>query len=223
MKKKLSYFFAWFSCQKTAKTKMSVLRFCALFLCLQGCIFVTRTPEPPDTRRSSFQPPTSAQIVVTNFQAAIREKNPENYIQCLVSGDSGATALASRRYSFEPSAEASARFAGVFATWNVVRERQAFIALTAKISAQSSPDLTLSNDRFEFLSPDSAVFVSDYRLRPNYTLSGAPTEFGGTLRFTISSFPNGFWAISRWSDQASAQANSQTLPSWSTLKAQFAN
>ncbi len=211
---------------KAAQTRMSVLRLSKLSMLMilfQSCIFVTRTPEPPDTRRSSFQPPTSAQLVVNNFQAAIREKNPENYIQCLVSGDSGATALASRRYSFEPSAEASARFAGVFAMWNVSRERQAFIALTAKIDAQSSPVLELSNNRFEFLSPDSAVYVSDYRIRPNYTLSGAPTEFGGTLRFTISSFPNGFWAISRWSDQASGQAASQTLPSWSILKAQFAN
>jgi hypothetical protein len=201
----------------------SILHCAAVFSVLcgicSGCIFVTRQPEPPDTRRSSFQPPTSAQLVVNNFQASLREKNVENYVQCLVSGDSGASALASRRYVFEPSAEASARFSGVFAAWNVARERQAFLALTSKISAQSAPTLQLSNDRFEFLSPDSAVFVSEYRLRPNYQLSGAPEEFAGTLRLTISSFPNGFWAISRWSDQTSAQ----TLPSWSILKAQFAN
>lgn len=188
---------------------------------LQSCIFVTREPEPPDTRRSSFQPPTSAQLVVTNFQASLREKNVENYIQCLVSSDTGATsATGTRRYTFEPSAEASARFGGVFAGWNVTRERQAFIALTAKISAQSAPALVLTNDRFELLSPDSAVFVSDYRLQPNYQLTGAPEAFSGTLRFTIASFPNGFWAISRWSDQTSGQS---ALPTWSTLKAQFAN
>lgn len=187
----------------------------------QSCIFVTREPEPPDTRRSSFQPPTSAQLVVTNFQASLREKNVENYIQCLVSSDTGATsAIGTRRYTFEPSAEASARFGGVFAGWNVTRERQAFIALTAKISAQSAPSLVLTNDRFELLSPDSAVYVSDYRLQPNYNLSGAPEAFSGTLRFTIASFPNGFWAISRWSDQTSGQS---ALPTWSTLKAQFAN
>lgn len=187
----------------------------------QSCIFVTREPEPPDTRRSSFQPPTSAQLVVTNFQASLREKNVENYIQCLVSSDTGATsATGTRRYTFEPSAEASARFGGVFAGWNVTRERQAFIALTAKISAQSSPSLVLTNDRFELLSPDSAVYVSDYRLQPNYQLTGAPEAFSGTLRFTIASFPNGFWAISRWSDQTSGQS---ALPTWSTLKAQFAN
>lgn len=187
---------------------------------LQSCIFVTRTPDPPDTRRSSFSPPTSAQIVITNFQASLREKNVENYIQCLASGDSGVTSgTGARRYIFEPSAEAAARFQGVFAQWNTTRERQAFLALTSKISAQSIPTLQLTNDRFELLSPDSAVYVSEYRIRPNYQLSGAPEEFAGTLRFTIASFPNGFWAISRWSDQTGAQS----LPSWSILKAQFAN
>jgi hypothetical protein len=186
----------------------------------QACIFVTRQPEPPDTRRSSFQPPTSSQIVLANFQAALREKNVENYIQCLVSDDSATSLAATRRFVFEPSAEAAARFAGVFAIWNTAKERQAFLALTASISPQSSPALQLLNSRFELLTPDSAVYVSDYLLRPNYQISGAPEEFSGTLRFTIASFPNGFWAISRWSDQAGAQS---PAPTWSVLKAQFAN
>ncbi|MDW8218898.1 MAG: hypothetical protein RML40_00055 [Bacteroidota bacterium] len=190
---------------------------------LWSCIFVTRTPELPDTRRSSFQPPTSAQIVLSNFQAALREKNPENYVQCLVAGDTASTTTGPRRFVFEPSAEAAARFGGVFAAWSVARERQTFIALTAKIPSQSFPVLTLTNERFEFLSPDSAIFVSDYRLQPNYDMPGAPVEFAGTLRFTILSFPNGFWAISRWSDQKSNSATAAALPSWSILKAQFAN
>ena len=198
--------------------------FAALLVCIalqaKGCLFVTREPEPPDTRRSSFQPPTSSQIVIANFQAALREKNVENYIQCLVSDDSATSLSARRRYIFEPSAEAAARFSGVFAIWNTAKERQAFLALTASISPQSFPVLQLSNSRFELLTPDSAVYVSDYLLRPNYQISGAPEEFSGTLRFTIASFPNGFWAISRWSDQTGAQS---PAPTWSVLKAQFAN
>ncbi len=192
---------------------------CVLFavVCCSCTIFTTRTPEPPDTRRSSFQPPTSTQVVISNLQAAIREKNIENYIQCLVAGDSG---TAQQRYSFEPSAEAAARFASVFIGWNVVKERQSFTAFTAKIPAMSAPTIQLTNDRFELMSPDSVVFVADYLIRPNAPQSGIGTEFAGRMRLSIVSFANGFWAIRRWTDQALPQSQSA---SWSVLKAQFAN
>jgi hypothetical protein len=192
---------------------------CLLLLCLlSACtIFTTRTPEPPDTRRSSFQPPTSAQVVVANLQSSIREKNIENFVQCLISGDSGTV---QQRYTFEPSAEAAARFASVFIGWNVVKERQSFTAFTAKIPLMSTPSFQFSNDRFELLSPDSAVYVADYLIRPNAQQNGVAPEFSGRTRITIASFPSGFWAIRRWSDQTLTQSSSA---SWSVLKAQFAN
>lgn len=189
-----------------------------LFLGCTSCtIFTTRTPEPPDTRRSSFQPPTSSQIVIANLQAAIREKNIENYIQCLVAGDSGTV---QQRYTFEPSSEAAARFASVFIAWSVVRERQSFTAFAAKIPQMSAPTIQLSNDRFELMSPDSVVYVADYLIRPNAQQNGVAAEFSGRMRLTIASFASGFWGIRRWSDQTAAQSSSA---SWSVLKAQFAN
>ncbi|TAE23540.1 MAG: hypothetical protein EAZ92_14460 [Candidatus Kapaibacterium sp.] len=197
---------------------MHLLVCCLLVGACSSCtFFTTRTPEPPDTRRSSFQPPTSSQVVISNIQAAIREKNIENYIQSFVAGDSG---TAQQRFSFEPSAEAAARFASVFIGWNVVKERQSFTAFTAKIPAAAAPTILLSNDRFELMSPDSVVFVADYVLRPNAPQSGIGTEFAGRMRISIVSFANGFWAIRRWTDQALPQSQSA---SWSVLKAQFAN
>jgi hypothetical protein len=180
-------------------------------------IFTTRTPEPPDTRRSSFQPPTSSQVVLSNFQSAVREKNIENFIQCFVAGDSG---TAQQRYTFEPSAEAAARFASVFIGWNVVKERQSFTAFTAQIPMTAAPTLQFANDRFELMSPDSVVYVADYTLRPNAQRTSIDAVYAGRLRFTIVSFATGFWAIRRWSDQTVAQA---TSASWSVVKAQFAN
>lgn len=188
------------------------------YFVLSSCtIFTTRTPEPPDTRRSSFQPPTSSQVVLANLTSSIREKNIENYIQCLVAGDSGTV---QQRYTFEPSSEAAARFASVFIGWNVVKERQYFTAFTAKVPMASSPVLQLTNDRFEFMSPDSVVYVADYLLRTNAQQNGVASEFSGRMRLTIAPFASGFWAIRRWSDQTLTQSSSA---SWSVLKAQFAN
>ncbi len=206
----------------TIALTVSLVASLATSFTLAGCaFFTTRTPELPDTRRSSFQPPTSAQVVVANFQSAIREKNAENYVQCLLSND-GTMANDNRQYQFEPSAEASARFASVFIGWSIARERQAFLAMNARILPTVQPALNLSDDRFEVLMPDSAVYVADYSLRPNYDVSGVPDVFTGRMRLTISALPNGFWAISRWSDQQIVSAGS-TSASWSILKAQFAN
>ncbi len=195
-----------------------------LIVMLSSCaFFATREPEPPDTRRTSFQPPTSPQLVVSNLQNAIREKNAENYIQCLLSNDgTPSPGVIQRMYVFEPSAEAAARFASVFVGWNTARERQAFLAMTARIPATATPELRFTNDRFEVLLPDSAVYVAEYTLRPNYMLSGVPDVFVGTLRFTIAVQPGGFWSIARWSDQQAATVQATTA-SWSILKAQFAN
>jgi hypothetical protein len=194
-------------------------------------LFSTRTPETPDTRRTSFQPPTSPQLVIANLLNAIREKNAENYLQCMVSETSsgtgsstGASASAGRVFVFEPSAEAAARFAAVFVGWNTSRERQAFLAMVARIPSTAAPVVGFSNDRFEVLLPDSAVYVADYLLQPNYLLSGVPSSFQGKVRLSISALQGGFWGISRWSDQATASATaSATSASWSVLKAQFAN
>lgn len=184
-----------------------------------GCMFFsTRDSEPPNSQRSSFVPPSSPQIVISNLSNALSEKNTENYIQCLLVAD----ASPGRWFSFEPSAEAAARFAGVFAGWTTARERQVCLAMFARVLPTAKPALTLSNNRFEVLLPDSAVYVADYTLLPNYDVAGAPKEFSGKMRLTLVALNNGFWAISRWSDQQleNAQANSNT---WSILKAQFAN
>lgn len=193
----------------------------ALLLCCSGCsLFTTREPEPPSSQRSSFVQPTSAQTVVANLQNAIREKNAENYVQCLLSSDG--TSTASRQYAFEPSSEAAARFSSLFIGWNTSRERQAFIAMNARIPGTVTPTVSFTNDRFEVIMPDSAVYVADYYLKPNYELSGVPAEFTGKIRLTISALQNGFWAVSRWSDQQLGTAQN-TSASWSILKAQFAN
>ena len=56
----------------------------ALILCfvlVAGCS--TRTPEAPDTGRSTYFPPTSPATVLSNLRYAVLEKNTENFMLCL--------------------------------------------------------------------------------------------------------------------------------------------
>lgn len=179
---------------------------------LSSC-FATRTPEPPDLSRSIFTPPTSPQIVIENLRASVRDKLAENYVLCLMPNEGNQT------FVFEPSADASGRFSSIFSQWNIARERQAFLTMIAPLGASQNPQLILTNNRFDAILPDSALYVADYILRPNITIQGLPPEFAGRMLLTLRIRPTGFWAVSRWIDQQSVS----TAATWSILKARLVN
>ncbi len=91
--------------------------------------------------------------------------------------------------------------------------------MIAPLQASQSPQLVLTNNRFDAILPDSALYVADYILRPNITIQGLPQDFAGRMLLTLRIRSNGFWAISRWIDQ---QSNA-TSATWSILKARLVN
>ncbi|MBL7998793.1 MAG: hypothetical protein JNL32_09170 [Candidatus Kapabacteria bacterium] len=204
----------WYSRPYTSIIAVALLSFV-----LSGCnLFSTRTPEPPAGNTTSFLQPTSELIVLQNFQSSISDKSTENFLLCL----SDTAQSAKQQFKFEPSAEAGARYADLFARWVLQNERQAFFSMISKLTSGTKPSLELNNGRFDIRVPDSAVYVADYRLSIPHTVSTIPTLATGTLRLTI--VPNQFnqWSIQRWVDQRTTAADSTTA-SWSTLKAQFVN
>ena len=186
-------------------------------LLLSGCgLFETREPESPDTGKSSFIPPTSPNIVISNFISAIDEKNVENYIACLAD-----TAQSDKFYFFfKPTADAFALYSSIFQKWNLYSERNYFNKMIIAMPSDVYPKIELQNTRFEVLLPDSAVFVADYRLTVEHSINSVNTLFIGTLQFTVFPRDNGLWSIKTWYD---LQNNADTVQSWSFLKAQLAN
>ena len=184
---------------------------------LTGCgLFETREPETPDTGKSSFVPPTSPNIVISNFISAIDEKNVENYIACLAD-----TAQSDEYYFyFKPTADAYALYSSIFGNWTLYSERNYFNTMISAMPADVYPDIKLINTRFEILLPDSAVFVADYDLTVQHSIASVEKRFSGTLQFTIYPRSNGLWSIKTWYD---LQNNADTIQSWSFLKAQLAN
>jgi len=184
---------------------------------LTGCeLFTTRDPELPEAGRSNYVPPTSPSVVVSNFIAAIVEKNVENYIACLADTSS------SDKYAFQfnPTADAFALYSSIFRNWNHYAERNYFNKLISTMPAEISPQISFQNTRFEILLPDSAVFVADYDLVVEHLTANVDTRFKGTLQFTIYPRDNGLWSIKTWYDLQNVQ---DTVKSWSFLKAQMAN
>jgi len=189
-----------------------------LTLLITACgLFETREPEEPESGNVSFIPPSSASIVVSNFINAFNEKNTENYTACFADTTLGD----SRPFRFIPSSEAEARWSGFFANWSVENERRYFFSMTTKLSVDVAPEITLSNSRFDIMTPDSAVFTSNYYVKISHSLTTAPTDFQGYMQLTILPKINGLWAIQRWEDISNDKDSIKS--SFSTLKAIFSN
>ncbi|HRK59996.1 MAG TPA: hypothetical protein PLI74_10165 [Candidatus Kapabacteria bacterium] len=186
---------------------------------LYGCdVFTTRTPENPLNTGGIFTPPTSASLVIENLLNAIKEKNTENYVLCLA--DTSRNARQSFRYY--PSSDVSARFFTLFSQWSLTNERQYILSLFSKLPNDEIPVLSLTKNRFDVITPDSAIFVSDYELTANHSVTSAPTKVKGILRLTLIPDRAGLWSISRWTD-GNIESGSELQSTWSELKAQFSN
>lgn len=190
-----------------------------VLILLGGCtVFTTRDPESPNSGRSSFLPPTSAQIVVSNFKSAIAEKNTENYIQCFADTAKGAPFA----YVFEPSASVSAQYPSLFQVWNIGSERQSFQAMMNKLPSDILPVLQITNDRYDVTTPDSSVYEAEYLFTVPHSVQTVPTQARGYLRLTIRVQNGGLWSIHRWSDSSPIRPDS-VGNTWTVLKAKFSN
>lgn len=177
---------------------------------IQGCdIFETRTPEDP-SQQTSFFPPTSPDIVITNFKNSIEEYNVDNYVRCLVDA-----AFSDKIFEFIPSQESGIDGA-IFQGWNRDSERQYLLNLGKP--PFGSAGLILTNKLITNVTPDSVVYNFDYVLYYPHNHENYPKSFSGKLQFYLAVNQKGSWSIFRWTDFKTASLNS-----WSYLKAVFSS
>jgi hypothetical protein len=154
--------------------------------------------------------------VIENFRNAVIEKNTQNFMLCLA--DPSRSRFS---YVIEPSAEVGARFQSIFQSWSITKEQQAFLSIIARLPTDVSLGLEFTSGTVAFSSPDSLVWVGDYRLSTKLDLAGVPNVLTGTMVLSIRPESSGLWSITRWSD---AKRAADTLEStWSILKAQLSN
>lgn len=181
-----------------------------------GCeLFVTRAPEEPETKKSSYQPPTSPSITITNFINSIIEKNPDNYLSCFYNENSELT-----KFSFIPSNEVRTTYAALFQDWNIQNERIYFYSLMNKLPLDVKPEVKIETVPFDVLTPDSAILNTNYYLFFNHSIENYPKVFSGNLQFTIIPNKSGLWSILRWIDNKNEKDTNFT---WSLLKVRFSN
>ena len=191
--------------------------FSLLLFTMTSCeLFTTRNPEAPDKNKSTFIPPTSPSIVVSNFISSIIEKNSSNYISCLAD----TTQNDKYPFNFRPTGDAATLYASIFQSWSLASERNYFNKLITATAIDVKPELTFENSRFDILLPDSALFVADYNLKINHDIAYINKEFRGTMQLIIFPRNNGLWSIKNWTD---LKFVNDSIPSWSFLKGQLSN
>ncbi|HLE56349.1 MAG TPA: hypothetical protein VJB15_04635 [Rhodothermia bacterium] len=177
---------------------------------LIGCdVFATRDPEPPQAGIGTWLQPDTPDRVVDNLRTAVTEMNSGNYLRSLDAD-----------FAFEPSQAARAREAALWQGWGRADEETYFSRLVASSGFSSGHDLQLLDQTENVLSDEKYVFDANYILtvRHSRTAEDIPTEFQGRLIWEIERSEEGLWYLHRWVD---VDSESQTVASWSELKASF--
>lgn len=175
--------------------------------------FATREAEPPTEGRTSWQFPTDPVIALENMKVAIKEKNVENYMKCMVDSIN--------LFHFTPDQYEASNNVGIFEQWSLSHEQSYINKAFTSIPDDSFRSLQFSNiQRNEF--PDSALIRTDYTLELHHILAQSFPKLGkGQADFWFIR-RNGYWVITRWVDYETKVNTSATrIPSWSTIKASF--
>lgn len=177
-------------------------------LSFQGCgIFDTRSPENPATIRSTYVPPTTAEIVVDNLSYAILEKNSENYNKC----------LSTEQYTYVPDSKSQLNYHEIFQNWNTQSEKRYIENLISHTNISSSSVLFLDNRSYTLISSDSVSFTAQYIVVFQHEVSNVPKSAKGNVTLYLSTDQNQLFYISRWEDFR----QNDTDFTWSELKANF--
>ena len=184
--------------------------FLVLVIFLKGCgIFETRTPEQPVSVRSTFVPPTTPDLLITNLKYSLLEKNTENYIKC----------ISPVRFSYVPDSKSQLIYGTIFQYWNITSERNYLTNLISQTNSDATSTLFLDNPHITTITPDSVIYKADYIVVFQHNKSSVPKSSIGNMTLTLKADESSLFYINKWEDFR----NHDTDFTWSELKANFSN
>jgi len=200
---------------RTRKVKNRKFRYSVLFVLLvifyQGCgIFDTRDPQEPETIRSTFFPPTSADLVIDNLSYSIQEKNSGNYNKC----------LSSENFRYFPDSRSQLQYEQIFINWDILSEKNYLDNLISRQEGgNSSAVLFLDNELLTQFTSDSARFQADYIFVFQHNQANIPKSSRGRMSLILATDSDALFYIRRWEDFR----QNDTDFTWSEFKANFSN
>lgn len=181
----------------------------SIFLFLSGCdLFETRTPESPDTGRSTYIFPSSPDIVVTNFVSSLKEKNTQNYMACFVD-----SLYSNKAYHFFPTPAAASRYPAFLLGWSEGNEQVYLKNILAKVASTDQLTVSLYDSTYTRYANDSIHYEWQYIVKVPDKSSSQQSVYSGRLLFSMVSDSRSAWVITNWTD-----FGADTGKTWSDLK-----
>ncbi len=185
-----------------------------LLVSLTGCKtpFSTRKPEPPESKQSSWVPPTSPMIVLFNLTNAIAEKNIINYSRCLAD-----TGNSPKSFQFVAEPSVARANPGLFDHWSNAEETNYLNQMQSFLPKDSTGQLVLTTSR-ENTYQDSVILLQDYSLKMQLKCENndCPRNMEGQAEFRLIKSAEDLWYIYILSDRATGEKKT-----WSDLRAYF--
>ncbi len=190
--------------QKRVRLLCSLL----VLVSLAGCdIFQARTPEAPETARSTYTFPATPDLVISNFTNALIEKNVQNYLACFVD-----SSYSSRVFRFIPSPGATSRYPAFLSGWNLKAEQDYLNNVFSKMSTAGQISILLSSESYSRYA-DSVQYTAVYTMQIPVKGASSPAQYSGQMRLSMIVDSRPAWIISTWEDTKIG-----TAESWSDLK-----
>jgi hypothetical protein len=181
-----------------------------LLLLLIGCTnpFTTRDVEIPPINQgtSTFDLPTTVDVVFSNLKYALIEKNPANYMRCLIDS----ALVPETKFVFIPDQNIQVER---FANWSIESERDYFTRLSneeSTITVEFDHPVVIEN----LATAETEPFSYHIRLTPK---NGSPVDFRGLARMKLVRNKNEEWSIYYWEDRREDPTEENT---WSLLKSE---
>ncbi len=192
-----------------------------VFLCafLAGCIFSTRTPEPPDSSAAFIWiPATTPGLLIQNLVGALKLVDASDYQRVFISATES-TSNSLSAFSFAPASDINQSSRGIFADWSVSNEFNWVTDLSAQLPANSQITIILT-DTVVDQSTNSASLSYNYTISlPSSAPSVLPGVVQGSLQFQLAFITTDAgtkeWRIVSWSDFVPQSGKG---PTWSDLK-----
>lgn len=189
-----------------------------------GCLFSTRTPEPPSSSNTFiWTPATTPDYLLQDFTGSLQILDAPDYMRVFISSsDSGSSA---KTFTFTPAPGLDPTSRGIFTNWTVQSESAWLQKLSSLLPTSSQLTLTFLHV-VTSQSSATASISADYSISiPSSTSSSVlPSVVTGSfqmgLAFVTTDQGTSEWRIVSWSDFLPPNGTGST---WTDLKVKLSS
>ena len=187
--------------------KIAFLSIILLTTLLFSACFRVRTPEPPDNLGTSWNPPTSPDLLLSNFVMALEGANAQNYSRC----------FSEQSFHFSPTPSWYNGHESIWLNWGINDEKTYLNNIKTDLRNGAVIQLNWEQALFQNLTADSVNYTATYHLDVPHKDSSLTNIFHGRITFKMKLNPAGnVWEITEWRD---LEINPDSA--WSRLKWEY--